>query len=68
MSELDSSGDMGVMGWFPSPWEIIKWLGKKIKDIANKVGQTIKKWATEVCRVAGKSKIQDVDEQETKTT
>ncbi|RSL78148.1 hypothetical protein CEP51_008452 [Fusarium floridanum] len=53
VSELDSSGAMGVMGWFPSPWEIIKSLGKKIKEIANKVGQTIMRWATELCRAAG---------------
>ncbi|KAH7253012.1 hypothetical protein B0J15DRAFT_466855 [Fusarium solani] len=53
VSELDSSGDMGLMGWFPSPWEIIKWLGKKIKEITNKVGNTIKKWATELWQVAG---------------
>ncbi|KAL2672801.1 hypothetical protein Neosp_013517 [[Neocosmospora] mangrovei] len=52
-SELNSAGDMSVMGWFPSPWEIIKWLGKKIKEIANKVGNTIKKWATELWQVAG---------------
>lgn len=58
VSELDSSGDIGVMGWFPSPWEIIKWLGKKIKEIANKVGETIKRWATELWQVAGKSKTQ----------
>ncbi|KAM6505670.1 hypothetical protein FSOLCH5_013844 [Fusarium solani] len=44
---------MGLMGWFPSPWETIKWLGKKIKEIANKVGNTIKKWATELWQVAG---------------
>ncbi|KAI8712016.1 hypothetical protein NCS52_01466700 [Fusarium sp. LHS14.1] len=53
VSELNSSSDMGVMGWFPSPWEIIKWLGKKIKEIANKVGNTIKKWATEFVQLIG---------------
>jgi hypothetical protein len=38
-------------------------LGEKIKEIANKVGNTIKKWATELWQVAGKSKPQD-EEQE----
>ncbi|UPL00395.1 hypothetical protein LCI18_011329 [Fusarium solani-melongenae] len=44
---------MGVMGWFPSSWEIINWLEKKTKEIANKIGNTIRKWATKLWQAAG---------------